>query len=116
MVMLARSLLPLLRSYWTAYRPPFWLFPGTDPLRPLGVRRAQDIVTQAGRRAGLTKRVTINVLRHSFATHLLEGGSDLLHVQRLLGHASPLTTLVYVHVSMDRVLAVPSPLDLLPVA
>jgi integrase/recombinase XerD len=114
-VMLAHSLLGLLREYWAQHHPAIWLFPGTDPSRPLSVRRAQGICTDAARRAGLSKRVTMNVLRHSFATHLFESGADLLHVQRLLGHVSPLTTLIYTHVATNRLLAVPSPLDLLPV-
>lgn len=115
-VMLGHTLLAVLRQYWRAYWPEVWLFPGRDPARPLSARRVQDLCTQTGRRAALAKRVTVHVLRHSFATHLLEAGVDLRVIQMLLGHSSLRTTALYTHVSTERLRSTPSPLDLLEIA
>jgi site-specific recombinase XerD len=112
-VMLGSALLRVLRQYWRAYRPETWLFPGRDPARPLSARRVQDLCTRAGRAAALPRRVTVHVLRHSFATHLLEAGVDLRVIQLLLGHGSLRTTALYTHVSTERLQSTPSPVDLL---
>jgi len=110
--MLSVQLLELLRAYVRTYRPGEWLFPGTVPARPLTVRSLQHACAKAGRASGLPKHVTLHTLRHSFATHLLEAGTDLRAIQTLLGHGSVRTTQRYTHVSTFRLQRIRSPLDL----
>src|SRR5919108_2128091 len=96
---LSPALLPLLRRYWKLYQLQSWLFPGhrlTEPITRMSVAR---LCTQAGRAAQLTKAVYPHLLRHSFATHLLEAGVDLRRIQLLLGHASLRSTSLYLHVA-----------------
>jgi integrase/recombinase XerD len=88
-----------------------WLFPGARPESHVNPRSVQKVVARAGRKAGLEKRVTPHVLRHSFATHLLENGTDLRYIQQLLGHASSRTTEVYTHVSRRDLARIQSPLE-----
>ena len=88
-----------------------WLFPGSLPTTHLSIRSAQRIFELALRKARLSKDASIHSLRHSFATHLLEGGTDMRYIQELLGHASIRTTMRYTHVAMKKALKVPSPLD-----
>lgn len=88
-----------------------WLFPGTRPDRHITARTVQHIIETARRRARITKRVTAHTLRHSFATHLLEAGTDLRYIQSLLGHASSRTTEIYTHVSSSALRRIRSPLD-----
>ncbi|TVP50285.1 MAG: integrase [Gemmatimonadales bacterium] len=98
--------------YRTAHRPVTWLFPSVpDPTRPMTTRTAQAIVKRAALRAGITRPVTPHILRHSFATHLLEAGTDIRYIQELLGHASTRTTQVYTHVSRRDLARIRSPLD-----
>jgi len=113
-VMLSPRLLRMLRRYWRAARPTSWLFPGRSPNQPMDSGGISRICREAASRAGLEKRVTVHTLRHSFATHLLESGSDLPTIQRLLGHGSLRTTQIYTHVSDDKLRSTTSPLDLLP--
>lgn len=103
--------LNVLRMYWRLYKPRDWLFPGGRSGRHLRVRTVQKIVEQAAERAGITKRVSSHTLRHSFATHLLEGGTDLRYIQELLGHKSSKTTEVYTHVARRDIARITSPLD-----
>jgi len=110
-VMLSPNLLTLLREYWKAYRPAHWLFPGMKPDQPLDRCSVYLICKQAGDSAGLTKTVTPHVLRHSFATHLLEAGTDLRTIQLLLGHRNLKSTALYVHVSALVLRSTTSPLD-----
>ena len=91
-VPLSETLLEQLRNYWKRYRPEAWLFPGENPNSPLGHSFVQRVCKQAGHRAGLSKRVTPHGLRHCFATHLLEAGTDLKTIQVLLGRGSLRTT------------------------
>ena len=110
-VMLSPKLLGLLRTYWKAARPRTWLFPGRDGDRPISASAVMKACRRARRAAGLEKRVTVHTLRHSFATHLLEAGTDLRTIQVLLGHHSPRTTALYTHVSPAALQATVSPLD-----
>jgi site-specific recombinase XerD len=110
-VMLSPRLLALLREYWKAARPTEWLFPGEIPGRPLTVGTVHRVCVQAARDAGLGKHVTVHTLRHSFATHLLEAGTDIRTIQVLLGHRNLKTTAVYTHVSPLAVETTRSPLD-----
>jgi site-specific recombinase XerD len=98
-VPLSETLLRQLRTYWTEDRPGPWLFPGADSQRPLGVRSVQRVCQRAAAKAALSKGVTPHRLRHCFATHLLEAGTDLKTIQVLLGHRSLSTTSVYLHVA-----------------
>jgi site-specific recombinase XerD len=112
-VMLAPTLLSLLRRYWRQERPKLWLFPGHRPETPIECSTVQRACRQAGRDAGLTKPVTVRVLRHCFATHLLEAGANIRVIQTLLGHRSLSTTQRYTYVSEKTVHATVSPLELL---
>jgi site-specific recombinase XerD len=112
-VMLAPKLLEVLRQYWRAERPGEWLFPGRSPDQSLCVTGIQKACRQAGIDAGLSKRVTVHTLRHSFATHLLEAGTNIRVIQTLLGHSSVSTTQRYTYVSEKTVRATESPLELL---
>jgi integrase/recombinase XerD len=113
-VMLADRLLTLLRSYWAANRPPKpLLFPGPDGKRPVTARSVRSALGAAVARAGLKKRVNPHLLRHSFATHLVELGTDIRVIQQLLGHASIRSTQMYSQVSLPTVVKVKSPLDVL---
>lgn len=89
-----------------------WLFPGARPSRPLSTRSVQKVVEHARVVAGIQKRFSVHVLRHSFATHLLEAGTDLRFIQELLGHGSARTTQVYTHVSTRDLRRIKSPLDM----
>jgi integrase/recombinase XerD len=108
---LAPRLLEGLRAYWRACRPRTWLFPGVAAERPLTDGTVQRLCQRTAARAGLSKRLTPHTLRHSFATHLLEAGVDLLSVQALLGHSHFNTTAKYLHVSMRRLHQLPQLLD-----
>jgi site-specific recombinase XerD len=101
----------VIRDYQRQYGPTLWLFPGARPNRPLSTRSAQKVVEAASQRAGLTGRASAHTLRHSFATHLLEQGTDIRYIQELLGHASPKTTQIYTHVSRRDIARIRSPLD-----
>ncbi len=113
-VMLSPLLLEELRAYWRFYRPADWLFPGRDPAQPLSAACVQRLCQKARRRAGIDKPVSPHTLRHSFATHLLEAGTDLRLIQRLLGHRSLSTTQRYLHIATHQIGTTASPLDHLP--
>lgn len=113
-VMLSPRLLEELRTYWKAVRPPLWLFPGDLPGQPI-TRGAVELACQKALRAsGMTKPITPHSLRHAFAAHLLESGTDLRTIQLLLGHRSLATTSRYLKVATRTVCATPSPFDWLP--
>ena len=109
--LLSPRLLAELRAYWREYRPTLWLFPGRDGKRPMDVSTAQKVYTAAKQRAGITKRGGIHALRHAFATHLLEAGTDLHTIQRLLGHGHLGTTMRYFHLARRTLLETTSPLE-----
>jgi len=109
--LLSPRLLEELRAYWREYRPPQWLFAARGAQRPLDVSTAQKFYYAAKGRAGITKQGGIHALRHAFATHLLEAGTDLHTIQRLLGHGDLRTTMRYFHLARQTILATPSPLE-----
>jgi site-specific recombinase XerD len=110
-VMLSPRLLSILRSYWCLARPRHWLFPGRNPDDPMSVATLQEACRKARQHAGLDKRVTAHVLRHSFATHLYERGTDLRLIQVLLGHARLSSTERYTQVAANLIARTKSPLD-----
>ncbi len=111
MTALAATALEALDGYLAFERPKEWLFPGQVPDRHLTERTVQKVFEQAVIRAGISKRVSLHSLRHSFATHLLEDGVDIRYIQELLGHASLQTTQIYTHVAVLDVRKIASPLD-----
>lgn len=115
-VMLSPQLLQILRTYWRLARPAKWLFPGQDPAKPVSVATLQEACRQAARQAKLSKPVTVHTLRHSFATHLLEAGTDIRIIQVLLGHARLSTTARYTQVATHLIADTASPLDRLGLA
>jgi integrase/recombinase XerD len=115
LIPLSPRLLTELREYWKEYRPALHLFPGKTPDRPYAPTSIQKAVKKAAARAKIQKNVTPHVLRHSYATGLLEAGVDILTISRLLGHSSFVTTMVYLHVRRPHLESTPSPLDWLPV-
>jgi len=110
--LLAQRTLEVLRDYWREYRPSGWLFPGKPATEPLSVSAVQRVFERGLHQAGIKKPASVHTLRHSFATHLLEDGTDLYHIQRLLGHSTPKTTTIYLHLSRKDLGSVTSPLDL----
>ena len=107
---LSKSLLPILRDYYQLYQPKEYLFEGADGGQ-YSARSAQNVFKKACIQAKITKKATLHTLRHSFATHLLEKGTDLRYIQTLLGHGSSRTTEIYTHVSTKALKDIQSPLD-----
>jgi integrase/recombinase XerD len=107
---LAQNIVPLLQQYINEYKPGFWLFEGHKGER-YSASSLQHVFKQAARKAGLKKIVRLHMLRHSFATHLLESGTSTRYIQILLGHESPKTTEVYAHVSRFALEKIKSPFD-----
>jgi site-specific recombinase XerD len=113
-VMLADRLLMALRQYWVQAKPSSgWLFPSRREGQPLKGETVRRALARAVRATKLKKRVTPHVLRHSFATHLLEAGNDIRLIQVVMGHSSIVTTAQYTKVSARHIASVKSPLDLL---
>jgi integrase/recombinase XerD len=119
-VPLSEKLLEALRQYWRWMKPKTWLFPGLAKGgrvdRPMHDKAVWWSVQQAVQRAGLQKRITPHTFRHSFATHLLEGGADLRTIQVMLGHAKIEDTAIYLYLSRRHLQAVVNPLDQLPIS
>jgi site-specific recombinase XerD len=113
-VMLSPRLLEVLREYWKAARPRMWLFPGDMPGQPISTGAVELACQKARRASGIAKPITPHSLRHAFATHLLEAGTDVRRIQLLMGHRSLSTTSRYLKVATSEVCATTSPLDLLP--
>lgn len=113
-VMLSPKLLNVLRYYWQAVRPKEWLFPGDHPSQPITRSAVESACKPARKFAGIAKPVTPHLLRHAFAVHLLESGTDVRTIQLLLGHRSLGTTARYLRIATNKVCSTSSPLDLLP--
>jgi site-specific recombinase XerD len=115
-VMLSKVLIEALREHWKQHQPKEWLFPGGSwhtSSRPITPKVAWQACLRAAKRCGLEKKVHPHVLRHCFATHLLDAGTDLRTIQKLLGHSSLEQTARYLHVSKRHLSAAISPLDAL---
>lgn len=113
--LLSQKTLATLRTYFLAYKPKVWLFEGQEAGEPYSSRSIQNIFSAAVEKAGITKEVSVHTLRHSFATHLLENGTDLRYIQSLLGHESSKTTEIYTHVTTKGFDQIKSPLDKLDI-
>ncbi len=110
-VPLSPKILELLREYYQFYKPKKYLFEGNGDGEPYGARSLQAVIKFAINKAGIDKPVTLHWLRHSYATHLLESGTDLRYIQELLGHNSSKTTEIYTHVSTKNLQQIRSPFD-----
>lgn len=110
-VPLSPKILSLLRDYYKQYRPKVWLFEGIKPGSPYSAKSLQNVLKQALEKCKIQKPVTLHWLRHSYATHLLENGTDLRYIQEILGHNSSKTTEIYTHVSTKSLQNVKSPFD-----
>jgi site-specific recombinase XerD len=113
-VMLSPKLLDILRDWWRLQRPEHWLFPGKDPNRHISSGAVEVACRKAHQRCGIAKPITPHSLRHAFAVHLLESGTDIRTIQLLLGHRSLATTARYLRIATSKVCSTTSPLDLLP--
>ena len=110
---LSKGLLKLLREYWRVCRPESFLFPGACLHKRYDVSTPGQILKTLCRKAGISKCVSMHTLRHSFATHLLEAGTNLRVIQQLLGHSNIQTTCLYTHISIEGLREAPSPMELL---
>jgi integrase/recombinase XerD len=110
---LSLKVLELLRSYFEAYKPKFWLFEGQDKNSKYDERSLASVLRLAVEKSKIHKPVTLHWLRHSYATHLLENGTDLRYIQEILGHSSSKTTEIYTHVSNKSIQKIVSPFDTL---
>ena len=112
--MLSPRLLEILRTYWLDAHPRDWLFPGDIPGHPISADAIRQACNRARQRSGIQKSITPHSLRHAFATHLLETGTDVRRIQLLMGHRSLSTTSRYLRIAASTVCATESPFDLLP--
>lgn len=110
---LSDRLIHLLRRWWCVEKPQRWLFQGLTPDQPISERRVQRAIRKAVEWSRIRKQATMHTLRHSFATHHLEAGTDLLTLQALLGHSRLSTTAIYARVTLKNVQREGSPLDLI---
>jgi len=111
--LLGERTLKRLREYWSVYRPKEWLFPTKGFDKPLTPSMIQRVFKRSVQDAGIRKQVSVHTLRHCFATHLLEAGTDLYYIQRLLGHTTAKTTAIYLHISQRDLSRIKSPIDLI---
>ncbi|CAM4403079.1 tyrosine-type recombinase/integrase [Flavobacterium terrigena] len=110
-VPLSPKILEMLRDYYKLYKPKVYLFEGQTAGKPYDERSLQQVLKQALKKANISKPATLHWLRHSYATHLLESGTDLRYIQELLGHNSSKTTEIYTHVSTKNIQQIKSPFD-----
>lgn len=108
--LLSEVFLNLLRDYYTSYKPKYYLFEGQNN-KQYTSSSAQKVLKNACEKINLKKNVTLHTLRHSFATHLLENGTDIRYIQELLGHNSPKTTMIYTHVTKTSIRKIKNPFD-----
>jgi integrase/recombinase XerD len=108
---LSPKILDMLREYYIGYKPQTWLFEGQIKGEQYSEKSLQSVLKQALQKTGISKPVTLHWLRHSYATHLLESGTDLRYIQELLGHSSSKTTEIYTHVSTKSIQQIKSPFD-----
>jgi site-specific recombinase XerD len=113
-VMLSPKLLEILRAWWRVEKPQPWVFPGDIPGRHISKDAVEQACQKAHRRCGIRKPITPHSLRHAFAVHLLESGTDVRTIQLLLGHRSLATTARYLRIATSKVCSTTSPFDLLP--
>jgi len=111
MVPISEKILELLREYYRYEKPSVYLFEGTKQGQTYSPTSLQEVLKSAVKKAGIKKPVTLHWLRHSYATHLLESGTDLRYIQELLGHNSSKTTEIYTHVSQKSLQKIRSPFD-----
>jgi integrase/recombinase XerD len=110
---LSEKIIELLREYYKLHKPKQWLFEGQNGNGQYDERSLANVLKQAVEKAGIKKPVTLHWLRHSYATHLLEAGTDLRYIQEILGHKSSRTTEIYTHVSTKSLQNIISPFDTL---
>ena len=108
--MLSHALVPILKSYLNHYNPKTFLFEGRFGA-PYTQVSARQVLKKSLLNAGIKKYSTLHTLRHSFATHLLESGTDIRYIQELLGHNNPKTTMIYTHVSTTNLIDIKNPFD-----
>lgn len=109
--LLAENFKVILSDYLREYKPLRWLFEGQEPGSHISIRSIQKVFETSVRKALIEKEVSIHSLRHSFATHLLENGTDIRYIQELLGHENTKTTMIYTKVSNSALRKIKSPLD-----
>lgn len=109
--LLGERTLDVLRIYYKDTKPKEWLFPSTTPDKPIGASSIQKAFNVALIKANIKKKASVHTLRHSFATHLLEDGTDIPYIQNLLGHSDSRTTSIYLHVARKKLSKVVSPID-----
>lgn len=110
---LSKSNLQILREYWKIYKPKEYLFSGRYRTDAISARSVQKVLVESLKNAKISKNATVHTLRHSFATHLLDAGTDICYIQRLLGHTRITTTTIYLHLRRMDLLNIKSPLDIL---
>ncbi|MBZ9685885.1 site-specific integrase [Clostridium estertheticum] len=111
--LLSKANLKILREYWKRYHPTEFLFSGRGRTDAITTRSVQRILEKSLKKTAITKNATVHTLRHSFATHLLDAGTDICYIQRLLGHTRITTTTIYLHLRRMDLLNIKSPLDIL---
>jgi len=110
--LLGKCTLQILRIYWKLHHPADWLFPSTRLDQPISHSSIQRVFKAVLHKSGIKKKASVHTLRHSFATHLLEAGTDLYHIQRLLGHTTINTTSIYLHMTRKDLTRIINPIDL----
>ncbi len=111
--LLGNRALDMLKVYWKRYRPKDLLFPSSAPDKPMHPTTVQKAFQEAPAKTAIRKKASVHTLRHSFATHLLEDGTELPYIQRLLGHSDQRTTAIYLHVAQKKLSKIVSPIDLI---